>query len=94
MGLAEGPDGSLYISESNKGKIWRVMYKGQKENFSDRRPRRHGKTKIKKLHWNAGFRYAINFRSQMKSEGGNYTAFIAKIVTSRMAKAITTVFRH
>ena len=27
MGLAEGPDGSLYISESNKGKIWRVMYR-------------------------------------------------------------------
>lgn len=35
MGLAEGPDGSLYISESNKGKIWRVMYKGDKNKFSD-----------------------------------------------------------
>ncbi len=35
MGLSEGPDGSLYISESNKGKIWRVMYKGDKNNFSD-----------------------------------------------------------
>lgn len=35
MGLATGPDGSLYISESNKGKIWRVMYKGDKNNFSD-----------------------------------------------------------
>lgn len=35
MGLATGPDGSLYISESNKGKIWRVMYKGDKEKFSD-----------------------------------------------------------
>lgn len=33
MGLANGPDGSLYISESNKGKIWRVMYKGNKDNF-------------------------------------------------------------
>jgi mono/diheme cytochrome c family protein len=33
MGLANGPDGSLYISESNKGKIWRVMYKGDKDNF-------------------------------------------------------------
>lgn len=33
MGLAEGPDGSLYISESNKGKIWRVMFKGDKEKF-------------------------------------------------------------
>ena len=28
-GTAQGPDGSLYIVESNKGKIWRVMYKGQ-----------------------------------------------------------------
>src|SRR5688500_17005310 len=35
MGLAEGPDGSLYISESNKGKIWRVMYKAENEQFSE-----------------------------------------------------------
>ena len=35
MGLAEGPDGSLYISESNKGKIWRVMYKGDTNKFTD-----------------------------------------------------------
>jgi mono/diheme cytochrome c family protein len=35
MGLAEGPDGSLYISESNDGKIWRVMYKGDKNKFGD-----------------------------------------------------------
>jgi glucose/arabinose dehydrogenase len=28
-GVAEGPDGSLYIAESQKGKIWRVMYKGK-----------------------------------------------------------------
>lgn len=33
MGLSMGPDGSLYISESNKGKIWRVMYKGNREEF-------------------------------------------------------------
>ena len=26
MGLAEGPDGSLYITDSRKGKIWRVTY--------------------------------------------------------------------
>ncbi len=26
VGLAQGPDGSLYISDSVKGKIWRVMY--------------------------------------------------------------------
>jgi glucose/arabinose dehydrogenase len=26
-GLAVGPDGSLYIAEDAKGKIWRIMYK-------------------------------------------------------------------
>lgn len=33
MGLAEGPDGSLYISDDVKGKIWRIMFKGSKEDF-------------------------------------------------------------
>ncbi|HJP62635.1 MAG TPA: c-type cytochrome, partial [Mucilaginibacter sp.] len=33
MGLAEGPDGSLYISDTEKGKIWRIMYKGDKKAF-------------------------------------------------------------
>ncbi|SDB63380.1 Glucose/arabinose dehydrogenase, beta-propeller fold [Flavobacteriaceae bacterium MAR_2010_188] len=33
MGLAEGPDGSLYISESNQGKIWRVLFTGNKDEF-------------------------------------------------------------
>lgn len=28
MGLAQGPDGSLYISDSEKGKIWRIIYRG------------------------------------------------------------------
>jgi glucose/arabinose dehydrogenase/cytochrome c553 len=35
MGLATGPDGSLYISESNQGKIWRVMYTGEKNKFGE-----------------------------------------------------------
>jgi glucose/arabinose dehydrogenase/mono/diheme cytochrome c family protein len=35
MGIAMGPDGSLYISDTEKGKIWRIMYKGKKENFGD-----------------------------------------------------------
>jgi mono/diheme cytochrome c family protein len=29
-GLAVGPDGSLYISDSEKGRIWRVFYSGEK----------------------------------------------------------------
>lgn len=33
MGLAEGPDGSLYISESTQGKIWRVIYEADSETF-------------------------------------------------------------
>lgn len=33
VGLATGPDGSLYISDSRKGKIWRVMYKGDADEF-------------------------------------------------------------
>ncbi|TLP82177.1 PQQ-dependent sugar dehydrogenase [Maribacter sp. ACAM166] len=35
MGLAEGSDGSLYISESKQGKIWRVKFSGNKEAFGD-----------------------------------------------------------
>ena len=35
MGIAEGPDGSLYISESEKGKIWRIMYKGDRQSFGE-----------------------------------------------------------
>lgn len=35
MGIAMGPDGSLYVSESEKGKIWRIMYKGDKASFGE-----------------------------------------------------------
>ncbi len=35
MGLAEGPDGSLYISDSKKGKIWRILYKEDKNKFNN-----------------------------------------------------------
>jgi mono/diheme cytochrome c family protein len=35
MGIAVGPEGSLYITESRKGKIWRVMYKGDRNNFGE-----------------------------------------------------------
>ncbi len=36
MGLAEGPDGSLYVGETQKGKIWRIMYKGDKKSFGNK----------------------------------------------------------
>ena len=35
MGLAEGPDGSIYISDSKKGKIWRVAFTADKSSFTD-----------------------------------------------------------
>lgn len=35
MGIAEGPDGSIYITESKNGKIWRVVYTGDRDNFGD-----------------------------------------------------------
>jgi mono/diheme cytochrome c family protein len=33
MGLATGPDGSLYIAESVQGKIWRIRFTGNRETF-------------------------------------------------------------
>ena len=33
MGLSEGPDGSLYISDSKKGKIWKVSFQGDPLSF-------------------------------------------------------------
>jgi glucose/arabinose dehydrogenase len=35
MGLAEGPDGSLYIVESKKGKLWRVVFHGDHKTFGE-----------------------------------------------------------
>jgi glucose/arabinose dehydrogenase len=29
MGLAQAPDGSMYITDDKKGRIWRVIYRGQ-----------------------------------------------------------------
>nr|MBX2814339.1 PQQ-dependent sugar dehydrogenase [Saprospiraceae bacterium] len=36
MGLAQGPDGSLYLSESEKGKIWRILFKGDPSAFGSK----------------------------------------------------------
>ena len=34
VGLAEGPDGTLYITESNRGKVWRVLYSKDRNQFN------------------------------------------------------------
>lgn len=36
MGLAEGPDGSLYVGDTQKGKIWRIMFKGDRTSFGEK----------------------------------------------------------
>lgn len=33
MGIAMGPDGSMYFAETEKGRIWHVKYKGDKKTF-------------------------------------------------------------
>ncbi len=35
MGLSEGPDGSLYVSESKNGKIWRIIFTGDRSAFGE-----------------------------------------------------------
>jgi len=35
MGLAMGPDGSLYVSDDVKGKVWRIIYTGNKDGFGE-----------------------------------------------------------
>ncbi|HUR56873.1 MAG TPA: c-type cytochrome [Opitutaceae bacterium] len=39
-GVAAGPDGSLYISETERGRIWRVIYTGEAPPTSTAAPRR------------------------------------------------------
>src|SRR5690606_9599041 len=36
MGLATGPDGALYIADSQKGRLWRVVYTGKSAPATDK----------------------------------------------------------
>jgi glucose/arabinose dehydrogenase len=36
VGLAEGPEGALFISDSKKGRIWKVTFQGDKDAFGIR----------------------------------------------------------
>ena len=35
MGLAQGPDGSLYVSDSAQGRIWKIRYRGTRATFGE-----------------------------------------------------------
>ena len=50
MGLAQGPDGSLYVSDSVKGKIWRVMFKGDRGAFGSAQLARMEARKTEQAH--------------------------------------------
>ena len=45
MGLSEGPDGSLYVSESKKGKIWRIVFTEDPTKFEEAQLVNMGKRK-------------------------------------------------
>src|SRR5690606_6747145 len=50
MGISMGPDGLLYITDSVKGKICRIMYKGDKENFGEAQMAKRGGSKTTQPH--------------------------------------------
>nr|WP_299382627.1 PQQ-dependent sugar dehydrogenase [Allomuricauda sp.] len=35
MGIAFGPDGTMYLSDSVKGRIWKIVFDGDRENFGE-----------------------------------------------------------
>ena len=68
MGLAMGPDGSLYVSDSRKGKIWRIMFKGDKETFGN--PQLENMEKRKELpHIRTPDPIGDNLEKEVETEG-------------------------
>ena len=45
MGIAFSDDGSMYIADSRKGKIWRIEFQGKRENFGKKQLNRMEKRK-------------------------------------------------
>ena len=50
MGLAQGPDGSLYVSDSKQGKVWRILYQEDPQKFSSKALQNMEKRKTEQPH--------------------------------------------
>jgi len=50
MGLAQGPDGSLYVSDSKQGKVWRILYQEDPQKFSSKALQNMEKRKAEQPH--------------------------------------------
>lgn len=69
MGLAQGPDGSLYISDSRRGKVWRVFYKGDKSSFGTAQLAAMEKRKTTSAHIKNPDEIADNLQKNAVSDG-------------------------
>ena len=69
MGLAQGPDGSLYISDSRKGKIWRIQFKGDKATFGPGQLAQMEKRKTTSAHIKTPDEIADNLNKELVTGG-------------------------
>lgn len=80
MGLATGPDGSLYITDSNQGKLWRIMYKGNKADKKNFGTKELSDMEERKSRTNIRMPDEISDNLQLNSPAGvatNYQTFCA-----------------
>ena len=72
VGLAQGPDGAIYVSESVKGKIWKITFAGSRASFGQTQLAKMAVRKVQQQH-------IRNPDEQKDILGGETTAAGAKI---------------